>query len=126
MDEYQKRKKKLKTGKSAGEDGTLIGWKSLNTATLTNSFNRLLLEGKMPQQWSDINIIRLPKTEDLGYTTNYHGIGLTAVVTKMVNKLLLKRIQPKLYPHLRKIKMDLDPVDQQRHTSLRYEGLLKV
>ena len=116
MDEYQKVKKKLKTGKSAGEDRTLIGWKSLNTATLTKSFNRLLLEGKMSQQWSDINIIRLPKAEDLGYTTNY----------QMVNKLLLKRIQPKLYPHLRKIKMDLDPVDQQRHTSLRYEGLSKV
>ena len=51
--------------------------------------------------WSDINLIPIPKCGDLGNTTNYRGIALSSVVAKLVNRMLLNRIQPKLDPLLR-------------------------
>ena len=63
--------------------------------------NKVLVEGDKPQQWSVINIIPLPKSGDLGFTTNYRGISLTSIASKVMNKMLLNRIQPHLDPHLR-------------------------
>ena len=103
MEEYQDVKRKLKTGKSAGADGIppeVLKYCDLNE-TILEFANNLLLNEEKPQQWSDINIIPFPKSGDLGDTTNYRGIGLSAVVAKVVNKMLLNRIQPKLDPHLR-------------------------
>ena len=97
MDEYQKGKTKLISAMSAGENGIppeVLKHCDFDEIILGYA-NRLLLEWK-PQQFSDINIIPLPKTGDLGDTTNYRGIGLSAVVAKTVNKLWLNKIQPKL------------------------------
>lgn len=53
---------------------------------------RLPLDAEKPQQWSDINISPTLKSGDLRETTNYRrGICLSAVVSKVVNKLLLSR-----------------------------------
>lgn len=52
---------------------------------------RLPLHVEKPQKRSDINIIPTLKSGDLRETTNYRGIGLSAVVAKIVNKLLLSR-----------------------------------
>ena len=103
MDEYQEVKKKLRTGKSAGEDGLppeVLKYCDLDETMLSYA-NKLLIYGQSPQQWSNINIIPIPKNGDLGYTTNYRGIALSSVVAKLVNRMLLNRIQPKLDPHLR-------------------------
>ena len=102
MEEYKVVKKSLKSGQS-GEDGIppeVLKYCDLDD-TILEYANKLLQNGEKPQQWSDINLIPIPKSGDLGYTTNYRGIGLSAVVTKMVNKMLLNRIQPQLDPHLR-------------------------
>lgn len=103
MDEYQNVKKILQTGKAAGEDGfhpEVLKYCNLDE-TMLNYANKLLIENQKPQQWSDINLIPVPKSGDLGYTTNYRGIALSSVVAKLVNRMLLNRIQPKLDPHLR-------------------------
>ena len=103
MDEYQNVKKVLQTGKAAGEDGfypEVLKFCNLDE-TMLNYANKLLVENQKPQQWSDINLIPIPKTGDLGFTANYRGIALSSVVAKLVNRMLLNRIQPKLDPHLR-------------------------
>ena len=103
MDEYQNVKKILQTGKAAGEDGfhpEVLKYCNLDE-TMLNYANKLLIENQKPQQWSDINLIPIPKSGDLGFTTNYRGIALSSVVAKLVNRMLLNRIQPKLDPHLR-------------------------
>ena len=46
-------------------------------------------------------IIPLPKSGDLGLTTNYRGIALSAIIAKTINRMLLNRVQPHLEPHLR-------------------------
>ena len=57
-----------------------------------------LLEGKKPDQWSEKP---LPKLGDLSNTDNYRGIALSAIAAKLVNKMLLNRIRPKIDPKLR-------------------------
>ena len=54
-----------------------------------------------PQQWSEINLIPVPKSGDLSDTSNYRGISLAPIVAKLVNKMVLNRIQPKIDDHLR-------------------------
>ena len=94
--EYLAVKKYLKLGKVSGEDGVsneLL--KNCNIDDIVLEYaNSLLLDGHKPQQWSDINILPLPKDGDLSNTSNYRGIGLSAMMLKVVNKPILNRIQP--------------------------------
>ena len=103
MEEYQDGKKRLKTGKLPGGDEIppeVLKYCDLDAIILEYA-NKLLINHEKPQQWSDINLMPLPKSGDLGYTTNYRGIAVSAVAAKMVNKMLLLRIQSKLDPYLR-------------------------
>ena len=103
MEEYQNVKKVLQTGKASGEDGIypeVLKYCNLDETILSYA-NKLLIDHQKPQQWSDINLIPIPKSGDLGYTTNYRGIALSSIVAKVVNRMLLNRVQPKLDPHLR-------------------------
>ena len=82
MDEYQEVKSTLQTGKQAGEDGfypKVLKYCDLDE-TILRYANRLLIDNQKPQQWSDINLIPIPKSGDLGNTTNYKGIELSSVV----------------------------------------------
>ena len=58
--------------------------------------------GEKPEQWEVNNIIPLPKKGDLGITGNYRGIALSALITKIINRMILNRIRPALDPLLRK------------------------
>ena len=42
----------------------------------------------------------MPKSGDLSDTSNYRGISLAPIVAKLVNKMVLNRIQPKIDDHL--------------------------
>ena len=63
--------------------------------------NNTLLDGKMPDQWSILNIVPIPKTGDLRLGGNYRGISLSSIVAKMFNRLILNRIRPEIDEHLR-------------------------
>ena len=63
--------------------------------------NSLIADGQKPQQWSDIDLIPLPKSGDLTDTQNYRGISLISTVAKLINKMILNRIQSKMDHHLR-------------------------
>ena len=96
-------KKYFKLGKVSGENGIpneLLKYCNIDDIVLEYA-NSLLLDGHKPQQWSDINILPLPKDGDLSNASNYRGIGLSAMMSKVVNKLILNRIQPQLDPLLR-------------------------
>ena len=103
MEEYQNVKKVLQLRKASVEDGIypeVLKYCNLDETILSYA-NKLLVDHQKPQQWSDINLIPIPKSGDLGYTTNYRGIALSSIVAKVVNRMLLNRVQPKLDPHLR-------------------------
>ena len=102
MEEFNKVKTQLKEGKSTGSDN--ISAEVLKRCNLDEIFlefsNNLLKKNDKPDQWSQIDLIPLPKSGDLSDTSNYRGISLSSIVAKAVNKMILNRIQPKLDQHL--------------------------
>ena len=46
-------------------------------------------------------MIPIPKKGDLSLPSNHRGISLSSIVTKVINRMILNRIQPKVDPHLR-------------------------
>ena len=57
--------------------------------------------GDVPETWEKGGIIPFPKKGDLGKTSNYRGITLTAIAAKIYNRMLLNRIRPRIDPKLR-------------------------
>ena len=80
LSEYQAVKTKLVGGKASGPNGIPPEvFKLYNIDEIILHFcNKLSTEEDKPQQWSLIDIIPLPKSCDLGLTTNYRGISLTS------------------------------------------------
>ena len=78
LEELRKAKKSLKDGKQAGPDNIpLQVFKYCNLDDIILEFaNDLLNKSKKPKQWSEINLIPIPKSGDLSDTSNYRGISL--------------------------------------------------
>ena len=103
MDELIKARSKITLGKASGPDNIppeVIKLCNIEQPLLDFA-NDLLLNGCKPDQWSISNIIPVPKKGDLSKGGNYRGISLNAITAKMVNRMILNRIQPVLDPHLR-------------------------
>ena len=103
MEEYQQVKRKISNGKAAGPDGIPPEvFKLTNIDDIILEFaNDLLNNLDKPEQWSINQIQPIPKSGDLSDVGNYRGIALSAIAAKLVNKMLLNRIQPALDPLLR-------------------------
>ena len=61
-----------------------------------------MYNGARIEKWTEGAILPLPKKGDLGLTSNYRGITLTSIASKIYNALLLNRIQPHLESVLRR------------------------
>ena len=103
IEEVEDAKKQIKEGKAPGEDGIMPEvLKRCNIDDIILLFaNKLLMEGQKPDQFSILNITPIPKSGNLSFTDNYRGISLTSLVAKLVNRMILNRIRPKIDPHLR-------------------------
>ena len=102
-DEYELVKQRLKTGKAAGSDdipAEVFKYCDLDDIVLEFANDLLLLQTK-PDQWSENNLIPTPKSGNLCLVDNYRGISLSQMSLKIVNRLILNRIQPVLDPLLR-------------------------
>ena len=103
LEELLKAKKSLRDGKQAGPDN--IPPEVLKCCDfdqiILDFANKLISSMDKPQQWSEINLIPVPKSGDLSDTSNYRGISLAPIIAKLVNKMVLNRIQPKMDEHLR-------------------------
>ena len=96
-------KKSLTSGKSSGPDGIppeIFKYCDLDDFVLYFC-NKALMEGLKPTQWSSLHIVPVPKSGDLRITSNYRGISLTCIITKLYNKMLLNRIRPYIDKYLR-------------------------
>ena len=101
-EEYASVKKSIVVGKACGPDGILpevLKYCDLDEIVL--GYANKLLEGEKPDQWSESDMKPLPKSGDLSITDNYRGIALSSVAAKLVNRMLLNRIRPKIDPLLR-------------------------
>ena len=101
--EIQRAKLKICEGKASGPDGIppeVIKRCNFDYIILELS-NKLLNENMIPEQWTEINLLPIPKSGDLSQTGNYRRINLSSQVAKIVNKMILNRILPKIDSHLR-------------------------
>ena len=103
MDELQKAKARITLGKASGPDNIppeVIKLCDIDQILLDFA-NDLLINKQKPSQWSISDIIPVPKKGDLSKGGNYRGISLNAITSKLINRMILNRIQPILDPHLR-------------------------
>ena len=103
LDELKVAKYNLREGNTSGPDN--IRPEVLKRCDLDDILlefaNKLLNDNINPDQWSEIDMLPLPKSGDLSLTANYRGISLSSMVAKLVNKMILNRLQPKIDKHLR-------------------------
>jgi hypothetical protein len=50
--------------------------------------NEALMNKNKPAKWSILNIVPIPKAGDMSSASNYRGISLSFVVSKLYNKML--------------------------------------
>jgi len=95
----------LKNGKAAGPDEIPAEAIKADMETavdmLHSLFSKIWEEEKVPAQWSEGIIIKLPKKGDLGNCNNYRGIMLLSVPGKVFNRVLLERMKEAVDPMLR-------------------------
>lgn len=103
--EIRKAIKTLKSGKAPGPDGipaeAIKADLSTSTDMLHSLFTKVWEEEKVPENWKEAVIIKLPKKGDLTSCNNYRGIMLLSVPGKVLNRILLERIKTAVDPLLR-------------------------
>ena len=98
MEELMQAVKKIKAGKAGGKSGILP--EMLKASCCKARFRHILLdlvqsawrERRVPQDWSDAVLIRVPK-KDLTICDNWRRIALLDVVGKVVAKIVQERMQ---------------------------------
>ena len=103
MDDYKAVKNNIKTGKAADPDGIspeVLKYCDLDE-TVPQFANKRLMNLDKPDQWSESNLVPIPKSGNLSQVSNYRGISLSQIMLKVVNRMILNRIRPILDPLLR-------------------------
>ena len=88
---------RLKNGKATGPDHIPAEALKTDIDTTVNMFYKLFgkiwNDEKMPLNWKESHIIKLPKKGDLRNCSNYRGISLLSVPGKVFNRIVLERIR---------------------------------
>ena len=89
--------KATKNGKAAGLDNVVAELLKTDlderTKELTILFNKVKEEGVAPKSWNRGLIVKLPKKGDLRECTNWRGITLLPVISKIFGRVLISRIK---------------------------------
>jgi hypothetical protein len=97
--------KQLKNGKAGGPDGipaeALKADLETSVDMLHPLFQKIWEEEDVPSDWKEGYLIKLPKKGDLGSCSNYRGIMLLSVPSKVFNRVLLNRMKEAVDPKLR-------------------------
>ena len=87
----------LKNNKAAGPDQippeALKADIPTTVELLHSLFEKVWKEGKVPQDWKDGHLIKLPKKGDLSNCGNYRGITLLSIPGKVFSRILLERMK---------------------------------
>ena len=96
----------MKSGKAPGADGVsaemLIAGGDVITETLTQIFKEIWEDKEIPFDWKTGLIFKLPKKGNQSLCTNWRGITLLSITSKVFSRVILNRISTALDPILRK------------------------
>jgi flagellum-specific peptidoglycan hydrolase FlgJ len=88
---------KLKKHKAPGPDGItaeeILAGKEIATETLFQLFIKIWEREKIPEEWKEAHLIKIPKKGDLSECGNYRGISLLSIPSKVFSRILLNRIK---------------------------------
>ena len=88
----------LKNNKAPGEDGVFPEMFKVDEdrlpLVLVNLFNKIKEGGKLPSEWKNGVIVKIPKKGDLSDCGNWRGVMLSPIAMKIFCKLLLNRMEP--------------------------------
>ena len=59
-------------------------------------------EEKIPEDWEEGLIIKIPKKGDLSNCINWRGVTLLSIPSKLLTRIILNKIQNTVEQHLRK------------------------
>nr|CAH8838004.1 unnamed protein product [Trichobilharzia regenti] len=97
--------KMLKTGKTPGPDGIPAEALKIDPETTADLMTPLLekvwKEGKVPEDWKNSYLFKLPKKGDLSQCKNWRGIMLLSIPSKILSRIILERIKQALDEKLR-------------------------
>ena len=96
----------MKNGKATGADNipaeVLKVDPYLSADVLLPLFQEIWSFSKLPKEWKEGIIIKIPKKGDLNQCKNWRVVTLLAVISKIFNKIILERIKNSLELGLRK------------------------
>ena len=105
-EEIMKAVQALKNGKAPGIDQITAELLKADTEStcveLKHLFDLIWQEEKMPEQWKQGLICRVPKKGNLQQCGNWRGMTLLAIASKELGKILISRIQGGVDRRLRK------------------------
>ena len=97
--------KQLRNGKAPGPDGIPAEALKIDLETsvemLYPLFMKIWEEEQVPSEWKEGYLIKIPKKGDLSSCSNYRGITLLSIPSKVFNHVLLNRIKNAVDPMLR-------------------------
>lgn len=98
--------KELKNGKAAGIDDIpaeiLKADVTVTAGALLPLFRDIWEKESLPEDWLQGVIIKIPKKGDLSECSNWRGINLLSVVSKVFTKIILNRLMGVIEPLIRK------------------------
>ena len=96
--------KEMKSGKAPGNDKVfaelLIACKDINVKKLCILTNKIYNTGVIPKQMKESIFIPIPKKGDLLECGNYRLISLTSHITKIILRIIMRRVRSKLLPEI--------------------------
>ena len=83
---------------------------SASSAAILHLINEVYSSGQIPLSWQEILHISIPKKGDLSSLTNWQAICLTNHIVKIMNNMILNRIQPIIEPKRRNNQFGFRPL----------------
>ena len=68
---------------------------------IINFANNILINNEKPTPLGESDMVPVPKKGDLSLPSNRRGISISSTATKVINQVILNRIQPKVDPYFR-------------------------
>ena len=96
--------KEMKSGKAPGNDKVsaelLIACKDISVKKLCILTNKIFNTGVLPKQMKESIFIPIPKKGDLLEWGNYRLISLMSHITKIILRIIMRRVRSKLLPEI--------------------------